>query len=172
MFDKFGKFNSAAELNEAAAKIKEEGDQKRLLELAEENGISNDDADDYINGYVDELVTPLSAALGRLMVEKKDLELQGVLRDWYDAVVECCINDKDLAAAVMGKDLVNMMAQLLAKSFNSKVQVSSKIVDITMVNHNGKQEKMRGPVYLGIPSRVEVKNFVRAYYLGGNDDSN
>lgn len=49
------------------------------------------------------------------------------------------------------------MSRLLAKAFQGKVRVSDKIVSITTIEHDGKQEQMRGPVYLGIPSCAEVK---------------
>ena len=39
MWDKFGEFDSAEELNRAAAAQKAEGDREALIMLAEENGI-------------------------------------------------------------------------------------------------------------------------------------
>ena len=47
MFDKFGEFDSAGELNEAAAGQLAQGDLTALYELAEENGIEKPDAEDY-----------------------------------------------------------------------------------------------------------------------------
>lgn len=49
MFDKFGEFDSAEELNKAAEGLKEEGDKESLIELAKENGIDPEDAEDYWN---------------------------------------------------------------------------------------------------------------------------
>lgn len=43
MFDKFGEFDSAEELNKAAEGLKEEGDKESLIELAKENGIDPED---------------------------------------------------------------------------------------------------------------------------------
>ena len=45
MWDKFGEFDSAEELNRAAAAQKAEGDREALIMLAEENGIDRDDAE-------------------------------------------------------------------------------------------------------------------------------
>ena len=39
MFDKFGELNSYTEINELAEKLFNEGDEKSLREMAEENGI-------------------------------------------------------------------------------------------------------------------------------------
>ena len=57
----------------AAAAQKAEGDREALIMLAEENGIDRDDAQDYLDGAVDELATPLMAAVGeRLGVKLRD----------------------------------------------------------------------------------------------------
>ena len=69
MFDKFGEFNSVEELNEAAAGFKREGDLESLKELAIENGLDEDDAQDYIDGLSDELATLPVAAFGKLDME-------------------------------------------------------------------------------------------------------
>ena len=90
MWDKFGEFDSAEELNRAAAAQKAEGDREALIMLAEENGIDRDDAEDYLDGAVDELVTPLMAAVGKLQIEAADLELRGILKDWEDCILELC----------------------------------------------------------------------------------
>ena len=79
MWDKFGEFDSAEELNRAAAAQKAEGDREALIMLAEENGIDRDDAEDYLDGAVDELATPLMAAVGKLQVEAAALGLGGAL---------------------------------------------------------------------------------------------
>ena len=45
-------------------------------------------------------------------------------------------------------------------------QVNDEIIKITKVNHNGKLENFRGPLYLGIPNRAQVRDIARKYYLG------
>ena len=52
MFEKFGEFHSAAELNEAAAGFLEEGDRESIFALAQENGLDREDAEDYIEGMM------------------------------------------------------------------------------------------------------------------------
>lgn len=44
MFEKFGEFHSAAELNEAAAGFLEEGDRESIFALTQENGLDREDA--------------------------------------------------------------------------------------------------------------------------------
>ena len=168
MFEKFGEFDSAAELNRAAAAQLAEGDEEAILMLAEENGIDREDAEDYIDACVPELATPLMAALGKLELEKKDLKIDGILDDWFSCAVELCRTEEDMAAAVRrkGKCLQDCMAALLRYAFENKKQVSDKIIKATKVTHNGKEEAMRGPVYLGVPNQAETKRIVREYYLG------
>ena len=62
MFDKFGEFDSAEEINEAAAAQLEEGDIEAVYAIARENGIDREDAEDFIDGAVPELANPLMAA--------------------------------------------------------------------------------------------------------------
>lgn len=169
MWDKFGEIDSAEELNRAAAAQKAEGDREALIMLAEENGIDRDDAEDYLDGVVDELVTPLMAALGKLKVEAAALELDGILKDWEENILELCRKDERLQRAVRcrGKSLKNCMAMLLKYSFENKCQVSKEIVSATKIVRNGKTEPLRGPIYMGIPGRAKVGELIQEYYLGG-----
>lgn len=168
MFDKFGEFDSAEEMNRAAEAQLAEGDTEAVIAIALENGLDKEDAEDYIDGCVKELTTPLMAALGKLKVESKDLEIGGILGDWQERIMELCQEDTALCAAVRhkGKTLAGCMAELIKYSFENKVQVSDKIVKVTKVMHNGELEPCRGPLYLGVPSNAEVKRIVKEYYLG------
>lgn len=166
MFDKFGEFDSVEELNRAAAAQFKEGDEEAIYALAAENGIDKEDADDYMDGMSAELATSLLAAVGKLKIEAADLKLEGIVADWKDTVVEMCTGDKELQAAVRrkGKRLQECLARMIRFAFENKVQVSDKIVKVTKVTHNGKEEALRGPLYLGIPSKVDVKKIILEYY--------
>lgn len=166
MFEKFGEFDSVEELNRAAAAQKAEGDEEALLKLAEENGIDKEDAEDYIDDCTDELATPLMAAVGKIKVESEHLKLAGVLIDWKDIIMEMCTEDIKMQRAVRkkGKTLTECMAKLMAFAFENKVQISEEIVKATKINHNGKVEQMRGPVYMGVPNKREVRQIARKYY--------
>lgn len=168
MFDKFGEFDSAEELNRAAAAQFKEGDEKAIYDIAKENGIDMEDAEDYMDGVIAELVTVRSAAIGKLKVESEDLELKGIVSDWKDALVEECMASEELCVAVRKKDksLKSCLAKLIRFAFENKVQISDKIVSVTKVTNHGKEEALRGPLYLGIPSKADTKNLIREYYLG------
>ena len=66
MFDKFGEFDSAEEINRAAAAQLKEGDLDAIKTIAEENGLDPEDAEDFCTGAIDSLTTPLLAAIGKL----------------------------------------------------------------------------------------------------------
>ena len=166
MFDIYGEFDSAAEMNEAAANQLKEGDTEAVRQIAKENGLDLEDAEDFIHGEIKELTNITLAAHGKLQLEKQDLDIKGVLDDWCNIVMELCITDEKVAVAVRKKDksLKVFMSIVLAEAFESKQLVSDKIVDITKVNHNGKEEPMKKPLYLGIPCAADVKEMARTYY--------
>lgn len=168
MFEKFGEFHSAEEINRAAAAQLAEGDTEAVIAIALENGLDKEDAEEYIDGCVDTLVTVRTAALGKIKLETEDLELKGIVLDWKDLLVEECMNNEQMCVAVRkkNKNLKDCMAKLLRFAFENKVRISDKIVKVTKVTHNGKEEPMRGPLYLGIPNRAQVKKIVTEYYMG------
>lgn len=168
MFDKFGEFDSCEEINRAAAAQLKEGDKDAIFALAQENGIDKEDAQDYADGCLDELTTPLLAALGKLSVEAEDLQLSGIMLDWKGMVVEQCMVVEELPAAVRrkGKSLQGFMASVIRFSFENSRQVSDKIIKATKVTHNGKEQPFRGPLYMGFPNRKQVKKMILEYYLG------
>lgn len=168
MFEKFGEFDSAEEMNRAAAAQLAEGDTEAVFTIAEENGIERLEAEDYIDGITEELVTPLMAALGKLKVEQEEYEIKGILEDWVQQIQALCIKEEQMRIAVRkkGKSLRDCMAKLIAFAFENKVQVSDKIAKATMVKHNGKTVQMQTPLYLGVPNKKTVEFIVKQYYLG------
>lgn len=168
MFDKFGEFNSAEEINAVAKTKLIDGKKHELYMFAKENGIGVDDVDDFVMGYTGELVTVLSAAVGKIEVESEHLKIDGILKDWTGAILQQCTANQEFSRAVRSKEksLKGCMAALIKFAFENKVQVSDEIVKVTKIVHNGKKEQMRGPLYLGVPNNAQTKKIVREYYLG------
>ena len=172
MFERFGEFDSAEEINKKAKELAESGDKDSLYKLAEENGLDKEDIDDYMDvpfpPAYEELTTPLMAAVGKIEVESKALKVGGILLDWKGIILQQCSDDEDFCKAVRkkGKELKRCMAALIKFSFENKVQVSDEIIKVTKVMHNGKEEPFRGPLYLGVPNSAEAKKLIRDYYLG------
>lgn len=160
MFDKFGEFDSAEEINEAAAAQLAEGDVEAIMTIAEENGIDKEDAEDFIDGVIDELVNPLLAAYGKLKVEAAELKLYEIMEDWYSYIMVQCQENPDMAIAVRrkGKSLKGCISELLLWSFNHQYPVDGEIIKAAGVK--------AGKCTLGIPGMANAKKLILKYYLG------
>ena len=161
MWDKFGEFDSWEELNKAAEGQKVEGDEEALKELARENGIDIEDAEDYYDGTIMELCTPMTAAIGKLKVEEKDLSPKNIMVDWINYVRTLCSMDEYICLAVRRKDksLKGCIGALLKWSFDHQQQIDKDIIKAAGVS--------AGRVTLGIPGMREAHKLIKEYYLGG-----
>lgn len=170
MFDKFGEFDSWEELNLAAEGQKAEGDKNALMELAKENGIDEEDALDFFEGYSGSLCTPLSAAIGKLELEEKELNPQDIMRDWIDYLksvvqqeyiqyMEQKTDNLPICLGVRKKDktIKGCIGQILKWSFKNMKEVDPDIKKAAGVTQNCK---------LGIPGQLTVRKLIRDYYLG------
>ena len=93
LYEQFGEFDSAEEINEAAAGQLAEGTEEgrqNILAIAKENGIDEEDAKDYIDGIEKELCNPLMAAIGKIEVERQAMDLKEIMADWADYVITLC----------------------------------------------------------------------------------
>lgn len=159
MFEKFGEFDSAEEINRAAAAQLAEGDLDAVYAIAEENGIDKEDAQDYIDGACMQLVNPLMAAYGKLLVETEDLQPDGIMKDWTSYVEARCGEDGRMAEAVRrkGKSLKGCIGALLKWSFKHQREIDSEIL---------KAAGIKGRVTLGEPDMKTAKKLITEYYLG------
>lgn len=166
MFEKFGEFDSAEEINRAAAAQKQQGDEEALILLAQENGIDREDAEDYYDGVLKSLATPAMAAVGKLAVESKDLKLGGVLLDWVDELRTMCVEDEAFARAVRrkGRSLDGYIALTADEGYKNRTVVDRRIVDKT------KEVKRAAGTHefaIGIPDKHTRRRLAAEYYLGG-----
>lgn len=156
MFDKFGKMNYD-ELIRTAKAEKEERDEEALIALAQENGLDQEDAEDYMDDLTEVLCTPREAAVARIEMEAKDLEVSGIWEEWKGCVLEMCMQEEDLACAVCRKNrsLLGLFGKLLKLGFDSKQRVDKRICKEAGLNDN---------VYTGIPTRQQVAETISNYY--------
>lgn len=159
MYEKFGEFNSADELNEAASGLLDEGDTKNIYILAKENGIDEEVARCYIDKLIPYLCDEESAAIGKLTVEAEQLKVKEIVADWVEYIKACVIKDSSMAKAVRRKDknLKGCIAKLLSWSFKNCYLVDK---DIT------KEAGITQTVKMGIPGMGTAKNMIRDYYMG------
>ena len=159
MFDKFGEFDSADEMNRAAAAQRKEGDNEAILAIAEENGIDREDAMDFIDGCVAAFVTPLMAAYGKLDIEAKELKPYEIMEDWLQYIKLRCAEEPEMAVAVRrkGKSLKGCIAALLEWSMKNQRPVDSEMLKALRRNYK---------LTLGIPGMGRAKKIITEYYLG------
>lgn len=158
MYEKFGEFDSWEEINKAAEGQKEEGDVEALKELAKENGIDIEDAEDYIDGVIPELCTPLIAALGKLKVEEEDLKPKDIMEDWLNYIRQLCSSDPEICRNVRKKkkSLKGCIGALLKWSYNHQQTINKDI--ITAAGISG------GRVTIGIPGIRTAHQIIKEYY--------
>ncbi|MEE1437747.1 MAG: hypothetical protein U0L24_02375 [Lachnospiraceae bacterium] len=166
MFDKFGEFDSAEELNAKAAELKAAGEEKRLVELALENGLDKEDAEDYMDGrYSKTLATTLQAAIGKLQIETKDLKLEGVLKDWVEEIKIMATEVPGMATAIRkkGKDLAGYIALTADSGYEHRAVVDKRIVAKTK-----QAKKIVGSheFSIGIPDKKTRRELAKKYYIG------
>lgn len=160
MWEKFGEFDSAEEINRAAAAQLKEEDTNAIKMIAEENGIDEEEAQDYIEGTVPSLCTPMMAALGKIKIEEANLQPYEIMEDWIEYIRMCCMEEPEMAIAVRkkGKSLRGCMAKILIWSAKN-----AKPVDKDIIKAAGAHPRTT----LGIPGMARAKQLITEYYLGG-----
>lgn len=160
MFDKFGEFDSAEEINETAAGLLEEGDLEGLREMAKENGFDEDDVQDYIDGIYPELANAYTAAWNKLEVEMKELKVCEIMEDWVEYIRIKMEEEEEMQRAIRkkGKSLQGCIAALLKWSWEHQNPVNKEVL---------KEAGVKDPrVTLGIPGMGTAKKVITKYYLG------
>ena len=158
MFDKFGEFDSFEELNTAAEGLKNEGDLENLKELAKENGLDPEDAQDYADGTVSQLCTAATAALAKLAIEKKGFKVSEIVADWIGYIESELLEDEALARGVRkkGKTLIGCIGRILKWSYTNAYKVDDRIIKASGISATG--------VKMGIPGMATAKEIIRGYY--------
>ncbi len=160
MFDKFGEFDSAEEINELAQNLFNEGDIESIKALAAENGLEGWTVDNYIEGYEPVFVDAAEAAIGKIEIEQKNLKPKDIMVDWCEYIKTSSMEDEEMARAVRkkGKSLKSCIGEILKWAFAHQVDVDKDIVKAAGVKAS--------KITLGMPGRAEAKKIIREYYLG------
>ena len=155
MFDKFGEFNSAEELNRAAEGLKAEGDIKSIYVLAEENGIDKDDVDEYIDGYAPELAGLYMAAAGRIAVQeaehKKEADTTAMALKIITMTLKGMIQEDAVAAAVMQK--------------------GKRIKGVYDVMRDDASKNRSGNMGMVCGTDEDLRSIIRSYFLEGESSA-
>lgn len=157
MFDRFGEFDSAEEINEAAKGLVREGDIDSLKILCRENGIDEDMMQAFLEGDIPFLTDAMSAALGKIEIESKELKPKELVEDWIEYIKAQCMEHEDIAIAVRkkGKNVKGCIVELLRWSFKNRYDVDPEIAKAAGINQK---------VQMGIPGMGTAKKLILDYY--------
>lgn len=161
MFERFGEFDSAAEINEAAVNLRKEGDLESVRILAAENGMDEDVAEAFLEGELIYLCDAMSAAIGKIDVEAEDMKAKEIMADWADYIKVSCFENESMAIAVRRKDksLKGCIGELLKWSFQNQIPIDKEIMEAAGIK--------AGRCTLGIPGMGTAKQIITKYYLEG-----
>ena len=161
MFDKFGEMESAAQINELAINLKNEGDRDSIKALAKENGISVEVANAFIDGIIPFLCDDMLAAVGKLEIESTEVKAEELIYDWSEYIKQRCMEDDSMSKAVRtkGKTFNGCIAHILKWSFDHQRPIDKEILKAAGVS--------AGKVTFGIPGMATVKRLITEYYMGG-----
>ena len=159
MFDVFGEFDSAKEINMAAEGLKNEGDKDSLYKLAKENGIESGFVDMYLSGAMPELCDVATAAIGKIDIEAEEMKPKEIILDWVEYIKMQCMESEMMAVAVRrkGKSIKGCIAELLKWSFKNQIPVDKDVLKAAGVNASR--------VTLGIPGMGTAKKIIMDYYM-------
>lgn len=160
MFDRFGEFDSAEEINETAVNLRREGDKESLMELAKENGIDSEIAKAFLDGDILFLCDAMAAGIGKIEREALELKPVEIMEDWVEYLKARCFEEEEMARAVRrkGKSLKGAIGALLTWSFQNQNPVDKDILKAAGVN--------AGRCTLGIPGMARAKKIMTEYYTG------
>lgn len=159
MFEIFGNFDSAADINQKAVSLRKEGDKDSIYKLAEENGVPQVIAEAFANGEMIYLVDDTMAAIGKIEVEAKELNPVEIMADWVNYLKGKCFEERSIARAVRrkNKNLKEAIGELLAWGVEHQEPVNKDIL---------KAANIKARDYtLGIPGMNQAKQILAKYYL-------
>lgn len=159
MYDRFGEFNSAEEINETAVNLRREGDIESIKVLAKENGIDEEIVEYFVEGTMLYICDKSSAAIGKLEIEAESMKCTEILDDWVTYLKMQADENEALAVAIRkkGKTLAGAIAALLKWSFNNRTKLPEEI---------SKAAGITARCELGMPGQARAKKIMTDYYLG------
>lgn len=159
MFDKFGEFDSYKEINMLADNLFNEGDLDSIRAVAEENGLIRDEVEAYLVGESPELCDLITAALGKIEVECRELKPREIMEDWVEYIRGQCLENDLMARQIRrkGKSLKGCIANILKWSFAHQQRIDSEVMQLSGVK--------TGKVTIGIPGMGTAKRLIKDYYM-------
>lgn len=165
LYEKFGEFDSAEEINRAALAQISQGDYEAVKTIAKENGIDEMDAQDFIDGVYPELCGPFTAAVGKLEVETEALDLPMAMQLWADHIKGMLANDDDdsLKKGIRrrGKNMAELFGKLIVETSRTRKNTPSEIVTAARKIDSS----IPSTLPIGDISKKRFEEIVREYYI-------
>ena len=171
LYEKFGEFDSAEEINRAALAQISQGDYEAVKTLAKENGIDEGEAQDFLEGIYPELCGPFSAAVGKLHVEAEALGLPMTMQLWVEHIILMMEKDLDLEDGLdevlmkgirrKGKNMAELFGKLIVETSRTRKNTPAEIVTAARKIDSS----IPSTLPIGDISKKRFEEIVREYYI-------
>ena len=154
---KLEEFDSYEEINNAAADALAREDKDTIVRIARDNGLDPEDAESFWLGEIEELTTPLLAAIGKIDIESKDIEIFGIFTDWKGVILDLAQKDEKFAINVRkkGKNLIDCFAAVLKQESKNRKTIDKKIL---------KAAGLPEGIPMSTLTKIEQINIIKEYY--------
>lgn len=173
MFETYGNFDSAEEINAKAEELFNAGDTDGIMELARENGLPEEYAEMYIGGEMPAICDAQAAADGKINLEADALGAEGIMEDWVTYIRDMAFDSEEMARGVRRRDksLVEAFGRLAAHAMTHAetlppevIEAMGKAVTDEQLKKLGVQRQWLKYTKFGVPSMRTAKEIIRAYY--------
>lgn len=171
LYEKFGEFDSAEEINRAALAQISQGDYEAVKTIAKENGIDEGEAQDFLEGIYPELCGPFSAAVGKLHVEAEALGLPMTMQLWVEHIILMMEKDLDLEDGLdevlmkgirrKGKNMAELFGKLIVETSRTRKNTPAEIVTAARKIDSS----IPSTLPIGDISKKRFEEIVREYYV-------
>lgn len=171
LYEKFGEFDSAEEINRAALAQISQGDYEAVKTIAKENGIDEGEAQDFLEGIYPELCGPFSAAVGKLHVEAEALGLPMTMQLWVEHIILMMEKDLDLEDGLgevlmkgirrKGKNMAELFGKLIVETSRTRKNTPAEIVAAARKIDSS----IPSTLPIGDISKKRFEEIVREYYI-------
>lgn len=120
MFDKFGEFDTYEAFKNKAQKLLDQADTNAIRQLAEENGVDPEDAEDFITGATREITDSGSYAMARINLEQAESKVEKQAAGYIATIAKLALMSKGDQVHYRGRRFEKIMKALQDKALAKK----------------------------------------------------
>ena len=178
LFEKYGEFDSAAEINRKAEELFNAEDLDGLRALACENGIPDEFTEMYLLGELEILCDDTVAAVGKIDIEVDEMGPIEILADWADYIKAQCMEDALFCRQVRrkGKSLEGCLAKIATWALINAKPLPRAVINAMEKEADKHPEELKAAgiqkgwiqyTKTGAPGSARTRQLIREYYMGG-----